>query len=447
MKNLILISALLSVFSVSAVASDLPACQGTNVSSYHKCFGFFNSLTGFNYIGEFQNGTLNGKGTQVFDNGNKYIGEFKDGYKNGQGTLTFPDGSKYVGQFKDNAQHGRGVFITTDGIKYIGEWNYGTVIRANTEQELKRQAELERQEELKRKEEKKRQAELKRKRELERQAEQKIKEEKRKQAELERKEEERKQAELKRKEEIRIKTEEAAIKEAARIIASTPIAAASGSAFAITKDGYLITNEHVVKGCDSVKVHNDGEIIPAKIITKDSVNDIALLKADFNPKNYFELSDKSPRLMQEIYVAGYPFSQLGKSVKVTKGIISSLTGISDNFSQIQIDAALQSGNSGGPIFTNNGEVVGVAVAKLDVELIYKELGSIPENTNFGIKTSVVRNLLDASEIELSRSFFKNVNENELSQLVTDSTFLVTCWMTIAQIEKMKSQRLLFNELN
>ena len=52
---------------------------------------------------------------------------------------------------------------------------------------------------------------------------------------------------------------------------AAPIAAASGSAFAITKDGYLITNEHVVKGCDSVKVHNDGEIIPAKIITKDFI--------------------------------------------------------------------------------------------------------------------------------------------------------------------------------
>jgi len=63
-------------------------------------------------------------------------------------------------------------------------------------------------------------------------------------------------------------------------------------------------------------------------------------------------------------------------------IISSLTGIGNNYSNIQIDAALQPGNSGGPILDDRGNVVGVAVARLDKIKVLKKFGSIPENTNF-----------------------------------------------------------------
>ena len=77
-------------------------------------------------------------------------------------------------------------------------------------------------------------------------------------------------------------------------------------------------------------------------------------------------------MLQDIYVAGYPFGMgISSSVKVTKGIISSLTGVGNNFSEMQIDAALQSGNSGGPILDEQGNVVGVAVAKLDLQSRWK----------------------------------------------------------------------------
>ena len=80
------------------------------------------------------------------------------------------------------------------------------------------------------------------------------------------------------------------------------------------------------------------------------------------------MSNNRPELLQDIYVAGYPFgNKISTSVKVTRGIISSLTGIGNNFSNIQIDAALQSGNSGGPILDDLGNVVGVAVSKLDLK--------------------------------------------------------------------------------
>ena len=123
------------------------------------------------------------------------------------------------------------------------------------------------------------------------------------------------------------------------------------------------------------------------------------------------MSTNSPELLQDVYVAGYPFGRrISTGVKVTKGIISSLTGIGNNFSNIQIDAALQPGNSGGPILDDRGNVVGVAVAKLDIKKILMNFGVIPEDTNFGIKTSVVRSILESSNV-----FLLSPNKSSISK--------------------------------
>ena len=85
-------------------------------------------------------------------------------------------------------------------------------------------------------------------------------------------------------------------------------------------------------------------------------------------------------------------------MKVTKGIISSLTGIGNNLAEMQIDAALQSGNSGGPILDEYGNVVGVTVAKLDVKFALEKFGAIQEKTNFGVKANIVEALLDSNGV-------------------------------------------------
>ena len=155
----------------------------------------------------------------------------------------------------------------------------------------------------------------------------------------------------------------------------------------------MITNNHVIEGCQHVKIHHNGKAIPATVVTYDPQNDLALLKGDFRPSTVLPLSNTRPELLQDVYVAGYPFGRkISAAIKVTKGIVSSLTGIGNNFSQIQTDAALQPGNSGGPILDDKGNVIGVAVAKLDIKKILKDFGVIPEDTNFGVKTSVVKNL-------------------------------------------------------
>ena len=226
------------------------------------------------------------------------------------------------------------------------------------------------------------------------------------------------------------------------------VSASSGTGFAVSSGGHVITNHHVINGCRIIKLHWQEKSIAARVITFDPRNDLALLKGNFRPKTFLSLSISNPKLMQDIYVAGYPFGRkVSNSVKVTRGIVSSLTGLGNNYSRIQIDAALQPGNSGGPILSTIGNVVGVAVAKLGIKRVLKEHGVMPENTNFGIKSSVVRTLLESNNIRISKPNTRPISTTQLGKLITNSTYYLSCWMTIAQIKKMRSQKLLFKPLD
>jgi hypothetical protein len=127
-------------------------------------------------------------------------------------------------------------------------------------------------------------------------------------------------------------------------------------------------------------------------------------------------------------------------------LISSLTGIGNNFSNIQIDAALQPGNSGGPILDEKGNVIGVAVAKLDAELILENFGSLPEDTNFGIKSNIVRNILDSNEVDGPQANQDEISKTKLGKMISSGTYYISCWMTMAQIEKMQSEKVMFSNL-
>jgi serine protease Do len=160
------------------------------------------------------------------------------------------------------------------------------------------------------------------------------------------------------------------------------------------------------------------------------------------------MSADSSEILQDVYVAGYPFGRrVSRSIKVTRGIISSLTGIGNNFSQIQIDAALQPGNSGGPILDDRGNVVGVAVSRLDKIKALKKFGSLPENTNFGVKTSVARSILESSNVSIPRPNRSSISKSKLGKMISGGTYYLSCWMTTAQIEKMRSKKVIFQNLD
>ena len=109
--------------------------------------------------------------------------------------------------------------------------------------------------------------------------------------------------------------------------------------------------------------------------------------------------------------------------------------ISKKKGQLHIDAAIQPGNSGGPIVDNKGNAVAEAVAKLDLKKIYKDFGVVPENTNFGIKASAVRNLLEGNSVAMNEPKDEVLKVNELSKNITNGTVHLSCWMTMAQIKE------------
>ena len=222
---------------------------------------------------------------------------------------------------------------------------------------------------------------------------------------------------------------------------------ASGTGFYVSDTGHIITNHHVIEGCKDMKVHSKGNVLETKQIAQDRRNDLALLKISGTPKHSFALSSESPFPLQDIVVAGYPFgNRVSSTLKFTEGIISSIAGLGDDYSQIQIDAALQPGNSGGPILDEYGNVVAVAVAKLSLKKVLKDYGVVPENTNFGVKASAVRNLMEGNGVPFKSPNTEVISKRELSQVATDGTVYLTCWMTTAQIEQMRAKKVLFEDL-
>jgi serine protease Do len=136
-----------------------------------------------------------------------------------------------------------------------------------------------------------------------------------------------------------------------------------GSGFFISADGYAVTNNHVVEKAESVKVTtDDGKIHDAKVIGTDPRTDLALIKVDGAPFPYVNLSDKAPRIGDWVLAVGNPF---GLGGTVTAGIVSARgrdIGASAYDDFIQIDAPVNKGNSGGPSFDTEGNVIGVNTA-------------------------------------------------------------------------------------
>ncbi|RDV02123.1 Do family serine endopeptidase [Undibacter mobilis] len=136
-----------------------------------------------------------------------------------------------------------------------------------------------------------------------------------------------------------------------------------GSGFFISADGYAVTNNHVVDKAESVEVKtDDGKTYKAKVIGTDPRTDLALIKVDGASFPFVKLADKPPRIGDWVLAVGNPF---GLSSTVTAGIVSARgrdIGASAYDDFIQIDAPVNKGNSGGPAFDVEGNVIGVNTA-------------------------------------------------------------------------------------
>jgi len=448
---------ILYFYSGVSYAWALPNCAGSwNVTTWSNCFGTYTWASGSKYLGAWENGKRNGQGTYTYTSGNKYVGKFKDDKIHGQGTFTFASGSKEVGAWENDKLNGYAItYYADDGVNQEGIFKDDKFLYAQKKSKvdnfklspLKTVFTL-----LTTQQRKKLQENLKglgfyqasidglfgastlaaliayNKQNLN-------------------------GATLTKSENV-VKLITAVLN-----LKSSPTLdpyqnpddtykVALGTGFYVSEKGHIITNHHVIDGCKNMKVHSNGKVLETIKIADDKRNDLALLKISERPSHVFALTNKSPFPLQEIIVAGFPFGDtVSSTLKFTQGIVGSVAGLGNDYSQIQIDAALQPGNSGGPILDEYGNIVVVAVAKLSLKKILKDYGVIPENINFGVKAPAARNLMEGNAIPFKSPNTEIVSKQELSKKATAGTVYLTCWMTTAQIQQMRTKKVLFEGLD
>ena len=171
----------------------------------------------------------------------------------------------------------------------------------------------------------------------------------------------------------------------------------NGSGIIISKSGYIVTNHHVIEDTDDIEVEFviDGEVkkFNAEIVQIDKVNDLAIIKIfdmNFDGLNNlpYNFKTRSSDVGTKVYAYGYPMalSIMGKEIKITDGIISSKSGFDGDITTYQITAPIQAGNSGGPLFDDNGNFIGINSSGLGKD--------VADNVGYTIKSSYVLNLID-----------------------------------------------------
>ena len=354
--------------------------------------GTFTYPNGTVHVGEYRQNKPNGQGILYYNNGDKFVGVFRKGERHGYGEFTSPTGNGYVGQYKNNKRHGRGTYTYPNGDKYVGEYKHnkrhgeGRMIFANGE----------------------------------------IKEGDWDNGKL---------------------TREKNTK--------TVKSGGMGSGFFVSQSGHLITNEHVVKGCGNITIRDSSGLKSSvSLIETDRRTDLALLRthSPASPPSKSQsfinklaqtlapigsqsllsphglLRPYDAEVGEEVLVAGFPYGALlSDTIKVTKGIVSARTGLADDNNNFQIDAAVQSGNSGGPIYDENGNIIGVVVQRLNKIKMLKVIGSLPENINFGIKASTIRQFLTSAGLPSKwKHHSQRRSTQDLAKIAKSQTVMVVC---------------------
>jgi len=215
----------------------------------------------------------------------------------------------------------------------------------------------------------------------------------------------------------------------------------TGTGFVISSSGHVVTNNHVVDGCVGDILGNlSGEAaVKLRKVSGDASNDLALLQA---PEGAFKaaavIRDKPVHSGDSVVAIGYPFHGLLTSdFTVTTGIVNSLSGLLNNTRYLQISAAVQPGNSGGPLLDAGGEIVGMVAAKLNFLKFVRATGNIPENINFAIKTGAIRDFLDNSAVQYQTAEPKaELKTPDIAQAARAYTLLISCNAT----EQVESAR-------
>lgn len=201
----------------------------------------------------------------------------------------------------------------------------------------------------------------------------------------------------------------------------------TGSGFAISSEGYIVTNYHVVENAKNIKIKgikgNFSKSYHAKVVVSDRNNDLVILEIDdssfitLGDINY-TINSTTSKVGENIFVLGYPLTAtMGEEIKLTNGIISSKSGYQGDITSYQMTAPIQPGNSGAPMFDENGNIIGIVNAK----------HTKAENAGYAIKTNYLFNLIDASPVSIKLPTYNKLIGKTLSNqvnLVKDFIYIV-----------------------
>ena len=202
----------------------------------------------------------------------------------------------------------------------------------------------------------------------------------------------------------------------------------TGTGFAISKAGHVATNYHVVEDAENITVAVPGPMgsrkLSAKVIVSDEKNDLAILFINdpdfggFDPIPY-GFRNSAVSVGEDVFVLGYPMTEtMGEEVKLTNGIVNSKTGFQGDITMYQISAPVQPGNSGGPLFDEDGNIIGVVSAKHE--------GA--ENVNYAVKISYLKSLIDILPQQIAleeNNGLAGMKLKDQMSIVSNFTFLIS----------------------
>ncbi len=200
----------------------------------------------------------------------------------------------------------------------------------------------------------------------------------------------------------------------------------SGTGFFVNNTD-IVTAEHVVADCRSITTSDH---VPLTLIAADNDLDLAALTSQQRSKNWLAVSEAAaPRLGQKIFAMGYPYYGLvGTSLHLTAGNVSSLTGPGDDHRFLTVSAPIQPGNSGGPVLSADGEILGVVSARLSQSFVSEQTGSLPQNVNYATSLGELRRFLEEASIFYPRGEPQSFDMDEgVPQDMQDAVVPVFCW--------------------
>jgi serine protease Do len=208
----------------------------------------------------------------------------------------------------------------------------------------------------------------------------------------------------------------------------TPYTIGSGSGVVVNDAGDTLTAYHVVVGCQRVHVSATGFEADAAIVAKDAMLDLAVLRTTSAVKTYARVKAETIALGEPAIAMGFPLSGvLSSGTTVTSGIVNAKAGMKDDGRMFQFSAPVQPGNSGGPIFDQSGNVMGIVLSSLNALTFLITSGSTPQNVGFAIKNDRINTFLTANNIKTSPG--KNgerLNEAQIAERGGLNVTRITC---------------------